>query len=179
MHWPGACAAMSNVNWSAPASAMVAGTASVPAAVVEDILRIIERTPAGARGRLENAVPLTIKVPVDAQDLTEPLGDLIENGARHADARVHITARQDAGAVTLEVEGDGPGMSDADLAAALPRGGGLDEAGGGAGLGLAIMQDLAAAYGAGRRFARSDFGALAVEVTLARDARYVGSTALG
>ena len=45
------------------------------------------------------------------------------------------------------------------------RGGRLDETGG-AGLGLAIVQDVLDAYGADMRFSRSDLGGLRVEVDL-------------
>ena len=58
-----------------------------------------------------------------------------------------MTAWRDGDRATIRVADDGPGISPERLADVLARGGRLDETDGGAGLGLAIVQDIAEAWG--------------------------------
>ena len=95
------------------------------------------------------------------------LGNLLDNAARHARSLVRVTAQSDAATISLAVEDDGPGLAEVDRAVALSRGGRLDR-GGGAGLGLAIVQDIADAYGAEVSLGRSDLGGLCARVTFSR-----------
>ena len=91
----------------------------------------------------------------------------MENAVKYAAGRVAVTARQQAGRLWLTVADDGPGMGDGDHAIALSRGGRLDEMGPpGAGLGLAIVADLAALHGGGLRLSRSAVGGLEATLTL-------------
>lgn len=136
------------------------------ARVAADIVRTLERTPDGARVRFDNAAPPDMAVAVDPQDLAELLGNLIENAARHAGSLVRVTARRERGRDLLAVEDDGPGLADPDRARAVLRGVRLDVAGAGAGLGLAIVRDIADAYGGELRLERSSLGGLSAEVEL-------------
>jgi signal transduction histidine kinase len=117
------------------------------AAVVDRVLAVVVRTPAGARVEWSADVPEGMVGRIDADDLAEALGNLLENAARFARARVAIRARCDGGFIVLAVEDDGPGIPEGRRAEALARGGRLDEAGEGAGLGLAIVRDIAEAWG--------------------------------
>ena len=83
-------------------------------------------------------------VPFDRSDLAEALGNLLENATRHAHHRVRIAAAADG--LRITVEDDGAGIPEAVRPIVLARGGQLDERGG-AGLGLAIVQDVVEAYG--------------------------------
>lgn len=88
------------------------------------------------------------RVRADSQDLTEMLGNLIENATKFARARVRVTVSAPRGqAVAIEIEDDGPGLPAGEDAAALARGVRLDESKAGSGLGLAIVNDLAQLYG--------------------------------
>jgi signal transduction histidine kinase len=115
-------------------------------AVAERVSGVVARTPAGARLRWDLDVPTACRAGIDADDLAEALGNLVENAARHAAGRVRIEAAGRDGRLELAVVDDGPGIAEADRAAALARGGRLDERAG-SGLGLAIVQDIAAAWG--------------------------------
>ena len=84
-------------------------------------------------------------MPLDRTDLAEVLGNLLENAARHAARRVRISADTTGPAITIE--DDGPGIAPAERARMLERGARLDQRGDGAGLGLAIVQDVLNAYG--------------------------------
>lgn len=88
----------------------------------------------------------------EEQDLQEMLGNLLDNACKWARGEVRVRA-QPAGDDTgrrqlrIEVEDDGPGLDDAQRAQASRRGVRLDESVPGAGLGLAIVQDLVGLYG--------------------------------
>ncbi len=115
---------------------------------------------------LEVTVPEALTVAVDAQDLDELLGNLLDNAARHARSRVAVAARRDGRSVMLTIEDDGPGIP-ADQRAAVARPGmRLDEGGDGHGFGLWIVAELAALYGGAIRLDEAVGGGLSVQVTL-------------
>lgn len=121
-------------------------TANVEA-MVQRVVRVCERTPDGRRLSWKIDIPGGLLARIDPEDLTEALGNLVENAARHANAAVTIRARALDGAVQLSVIDDGPGIPPARAQEALRRGGRLDSSGS-AGLGLAIVGDIAEAWGA-------------------------------
>lgn len=115
--------------------------------VVERVLAVIVRTPAGAGLRWSSDVPDGTRARIDPDDLAEAIGNLVENAARHARTRVAVRARREAGRVLVAVEDDGPGIPASRLGEALARGGRLDRRSDGAGLGLAIVGDIAETWG--------------------------------
>ena len=114
---------------------------------VEQVVRVVQRTPDGERLDWIVEVPADLAAPIDPDDLSEALGNLIENAARHARHAITITAEQNGASVSLSISDDGPGIPEARLAEALSRGGRLDERGSGAGLGLAIVTDVVESWG--------------------------------
>jgi signal transduction histidine kinase len=93
-------------------------------------------------------VPADLYARIDADDLAEALGNLIENAAQHASTRVAVTGNREHDAIVLTVSDDGPGIPKTRREAALRRGERLDASGSGSGLGLAIVADIAEACGA-------------------------------
>jgi signal transduction histidine kinase len=96
-----------------------------------------------------------VRFPGDPEDMMELFGNLMDNACKWASHRVRVTATENGG-LTVEVEDDGPGASEADLERLAQRGVRLDEAAPGHGLGLSIVRDVAASYGGEVRFGRSD-----------------------
>jgi signal transduction histidine kinase len=121
-------------------------SASVRAAV-ERVIRVVERTPDAQRLDLSVDVAEGLAARIDADDLAEALGNLVENAARHARRELSIHARMEAGQVLIAISDDGAGIPLDRQAEALSRGGRLDQDGPGAGLGLSIVTDIAAAWG--------------------------------
>ncbi|HEY8065907.1 MAG TPA: ATP-binding protein [Methylosinus sp.] len=130
---------------------------------VAEVVDALARTlaSAGTTATFEMRIARDARVAVDRVDLMEILGNLMENASRHARSRIRVSAV----AGCFVVEDDGPGLPEGSEALIRRRGGRLDETGG-AGLGLAIVQDVLDAYGADMRFSRSDLGGLRVEVDL-------------
>lgn len=133
------------------ARARLAGNRAGGLARVGDVARgvvaVVSRTPDGSR--LEWAIDIaddTLAF-IDPDDLAEALGNLVENAARHARSKVGIRAAQAPGGVTITVADDGPGIAPERIDEALGRGGRLADTGPGAGLGLAIVRDIASACG--------------------------------
>lgn len=116
------------------------------AEVVERVVAVMVRTPAGARLGWSNDVAGDTMARIDPDDLAEAIGNLAENAARHARAKVSIRTRRESGFIVLTVTDDGRGIPSEQIAEALSRGGRLDQSGSGAGLGLAIVNDITEAW---------------------------------
>jgi signal transduction histidine kinase len=128
------------------AAGMSDGRADV-AQVVERLLAVVGRTPAGSHLDWAVDIPAGTIARIDPDDLAEALGNLLENAARHARHQIAVCTRQEEGLVITTVADDGGGIPPERLEDVLRRGGRLDRLGGGAGLGLAIVQDVAEAWG--------------------------------
>jgi len=90
----------------------------------------------------------------DREDFVELCGNLLDNACKWAHARILVSAHG-TNALVLTVEDDGPGCSPELLDQIGQRGVRLDEATEGHGLGLAIVNGIAATYGAEVRYGRS------------------------
>ena len=126
--------------------------------LVDSLIATLSRTPAAQHLAFDARIAEGLNVPLDRTDLAEVLGNLLENAARHAKQQVRVGA--DASGQTITVEDDGPGIAAAERARVLERGARLDQRGDGAGLGLAIVQDVLSAYGWQLELAASDLGGL-------------------
>jgi two-component system sensor histidine kinase PhoQ len=107
----------------------------------------------------------------DRADVTELLGNLLDNACKWAKARVRIEVTVDAGsnsrtALRLVVDDDGPGIAEGDRARVLERGGRADEATPGYGLGLSMVHDTVALYGGSMSIDASPFGGARLALTL-------------
>ncbi len=130
------------------------------------IIRTLKHTPAGERIEFEQNVPADMMLAVDPDDLNEILGNLLENATRHAATLIRIGATSGAGWVSVSVDDDGEGLPEESLAKAVQRGVRLDTTGSGAGLGLAIAQDIVVAYGGQLDLSASPIGGLRASVEL-------------
>jgi signal transduction histidine kinase len=139
-----------------------ADTSAVVAAVVDGVKRLFaERVLA-----IEVDTAAAPGFRGERQDLEEIVGNLVENACRHAHGRVRIAARGHAERLVLVVEDDGPGLDAEARGRATRRGERLDERGPGAGLGLAIVSDLAELYGGGLTLDVATLGGLHARVDL-------------
>lgn len=124
-----------------------AGLSTELAPLARSLIATLARTPAGARVSFDQRIADDLSVPMDRTDLAEVLGNVLDNAARHAASRVRIVAQRGASGPSIVIEDDGQGIAPAAQASAVERGIRLDERAEGAGLGLAIVQDVLDAYG--------------------------------
>ena len=96
-------------------------------------------------------------VAMDKADLTEVLGNLLENATRYAASRIAISYVVDG---DISIDDDGPGIPEPDRDNAIARGLRLDNRGEGSGLGLAIVNDVLEANGSSLRLSQSPLGGL-------------------
>lgn len=87
-------------------------------------------------------------VRIDAQDIEEVMGNLLDNALKWCSSTVKLSLRAHGEGLVLQVEDDGPGIPEEARREALSSGGRLDQSKPGTGLGLAIATDLMHAYGA-------------------------------
>jgi two-component system sensor histidine kinase PhoQ len=108
----------------------------------------------------------------DRADLTELLGNLLDNACKWARERVRIQVTVDSPAIDtrkalrLVIDDDGPGIAEADRAKVLQRGGRADEATPGHGLGLSMVHDTVALYGGALRIDASPSGGARFDLRL-------------
>lgn len=116
---------------------------------IADLVGVLRRVHADRAIAVEIAVDAGMTVGVDAQDLDEMIGNLLDNAWRHAASAIGITAVVEAGKVAITIDDDGAGLDAAERAEALVPGRRLDEAAPGHGFGLPITQELAELNGGG------------------------------
>lgn len=107
----------------------------------------------------------------DRHQLERLVGNLLENAARHSRDTIRVTLTSSTQEVTLLVEDDGPGVPEERREQIFERFVRLEEArdrdSGGAGLGLAIVSEVAAAHGGSASVKDSALGGARFEVRLA------------
>lgn len=128
--------------------------------------------------RLRTTAPVTVDTtavsagPVDgdAAALRRMLRNIADNAIHHARSRVALSLAERDGWVVLNVDDDGPGIAAEDRARLFERFVRLDGArsrdAGGAGLGLAIVAELAAVHGGGASVTESPLGGARFTVRL-------------
>lgn len=112
-------------------------------------------------------LPAAATVAVEAQDLHDMLGNLLDNACQWARSEVNVRILADGPArLCVAVDDDGPGIPTA-LRAQMPeRGARLDENTPGSGLGLAIVTELAGLYGGALTLEESAQGGLSARLCL-------------
>jgi signal transduction histidine kinase len=117
--------------------------------------------------QLTAACEPNLLVRVDAQDLEEILGNVMDNALKWCRSSISLTARSLSDCIELVVEDDGPGIPAEGRAEALLAGGRLDTSKPGSGLGLAISTELLKVYGASLDLRESaPLGGLAVRILI-------------
>ncbi|GGB31479.1 histidine kinase [Sphingomonas metalli] len=144
-----------------------ASTALAPA--VDDLVATVARLHGGRGIAIATRIEPGIAVAVDAHDLDEMIGNLLDNAAKFARQRVAVTAERDAGdarTVRIVVCDDGPGIPAERRTVALEPGQRLDERVEGHGFGLSIVRELAELYGGTLSLGTGDMGGLLAELQL-------------
>jgi signal transduction histidine kinase len=154
---------LARIRAAGPLSAAAGRTRIEP--VLQDLsfsLDIIHRERAVA---IEIACPDSAIFAGDAADLAEMLGNLMDNACKWARAKVRVAVTA-GDTLTILIDDDGPGIPPARRAAALARGGRLDQTAPGSGLGLDIVREIAELYRGGLSLEDSPLGGLRARLEL-------------
>ena len=161
--------------------ARAAARASSPSAatelrpVVEGLVRTFDKVYRDRGLEFQIEMQEGLRFRGESQDLTDLIGNLLDNAGKWAHSRVRISAERDplldkAGRpyFTARIDDDGPGLDAEAREQALKRGRRLDESRPGSGLGLSIVVDLAAIYGGSIRLEDSPLGGVRASLRLPR-----------
>jgi signal transduction histidine kinase len=121
-------------------------TATPVGPVIEGLSRTLSRSPKGEPLRWLIDVPPLCTAAIPSDDLSELLGNILDNAVKWASHEIRISATPGTDLV-LVIEDDGPGVTEVELQHLGHRGVRLDEAVEGTGFGLAIAGEIAEAYG--------------------------------
>jgi two-component system, OmpR family, sensor histidine kinase PhoQ len=104
----------------------------------------------------------------DPGDLTEILGNLMDNAYKYCKARVRVAAESTADGLVITVADDGKGISEEFAAQLFQRGKRADESVPGQGIGLAVVRETVELYRGTLRVGKSDLGGAELRVELSR-----------
>jgi signal transduction histidine kinase len=134
------------------------------APVVADIVSVIESLYPAIRIAVD--VPGDVAISLDTHDLSEIVGNILDNAARHARSAVSVAARKEGRHVLLAIEDNGRGIPAALREQALQPGVRLDQTLRGDGFGLAIVRDLVTLHGGAIDLREGERGGLIVRLSL-------------
>lgn len=99
-------------------------------------------------------------VALDTNDLLEVLGNLLENGFKYGRSVISVSVNDNPGGNTwiVDIDDDGPGISPEKREQVLARGQRLDSLQPGQGIGLSMVRDILASYGAHLQIDQSPLG---------------------
>lgn len=136
--------------------------------VIEQLVETMRRLPRGNEIDWSIEIDPASRVGIERGDLQELAGNLLENAVHWTKSRIRVT--DDGPTCThLLIEDDGPGVPETDLSVVLARGESRSNGANNAGLGLAIVGDIAEAYGYVVELFRSPLGGLGVRIALSKD----------
>lgn len=147
------------------------GSACEVAPVIGDLVRAMDKIHAGRHIVFATDIAPGLRYRGTAQDLSEMVGNLLDNAAKWAHRRVCVRAAPVEGdqprpMLEIRVEDDGPGVAGGELEQLFERGSRLDESKPGSGLGLAIVRDIAELSGGDIRLGRAPAGGLCASLRL-------------
>jgi signal transduction histidine kinase len=157
----------------AAARANALGSATEVKPVIEGLTRTFQKVYRDRALAFAIDAPDGLKFRGEEQDLTDLIGNLLDNASKWARERIDIHAardpRLDANGrpfFITQIDDDGPGLNPEARAEALRRGKKLDESRPGSGLGLSIIVDLAHLYGGALQLEDSPLGGLRATLRL-------------
>lgn len=116
---------------------------------VQKLCRALEKVYADKPVSIEQQIDRRLNFLGDERDLTEVLGNILDNACKYGHGQVKITSALLASSplrVELVIEDNGPGIAAADSERILQRGVRLDTLAQGQGIGLAVVVDIVQSY---------------------------------
>jgi len=136
--------------------------------LTQDLLDLVSRMFPQKQFRFSSTLDIQFRWPVDEQDFSEVIGNLLENAGKWSLSVIDLRLSESAEGLTLEVNDDGPGIQDDDRKRLLERWVRLDEQVDGYGLGLSIVKEIVDGYGGRIKLLESSLGGLQVDILFPR-----------
>jgi two-component system, OmpR family, sensor histidine kinase PhoQ len=140
----------------------------VVAPIVEDLKQTLDKVYRDKRVTCTVDVASNAVFRGDPGDLTEILGNLMDNGYKYCKSRVRVSARSTPGRLVITVGDDGRGITAEEAATLFRRGKRADESVPGQGIGLAVVHETVELYRGTLDVGRSELGGAELRVELAR-----------
>jgi two-component system sensor histidine kinase PhoQ len=140
--------------------------------VAQELRRVLARAHGNKDLAIEIQLPPGLQFLGERADLTEALGNLLDNACKWCRGRVRLAGDAEAAGggtramIVLAVEDDGPGLPHSLREQGPARGRRADETTPGHGIGLAMVREMAEGYGGGLRLGASALGGARVELRL-------------
>ncbi|WP_395332428.1 HAMP domain-containing sensor histidine kinase [Novosphingobium sp. BL-8H] len=135
---------------------------------IGDLLDALARVYPDRRITAEARIAADLSMKCDPQDLSEMLGNLLDNAFKWASTRIVVSGAEDGKFTRITIEDDGPGIGSAVIEQAMVPGKRLDEREDGHGFGLPIARELAELHGGSLGLGPSELGGLRVTLMLPR-----------
>jgi two-component system, OmpR family, sensor histidine kinase PhoQ len=125
--------------------------------VVERLVRSLDKVYREKQVTVELQLDAAATFTGDEADLTEILGNLLENAYKYCDTavRVSVQSNEDTDHVVISIEDDGPGIVPEQVNIVLQRGTRMDQSIPGQGIGLSMANEIISVYGGQLAFAAS------------------------
>lgn len=131
-------------------------------AVVTKITRALDKVYRNKEIQFDYHMPSELMIRVDEGDVMEVLGNILDNACKFCKqrVRVNVTLRQTRAHFTIS--DDGKGIQTSEVEHILQRGGRVDQAVPGQGIGLSVAMDIVQAYNSEITVTNSDLGGAAL-----------------
>lgn len=117
------------------------------APIIDRLVDLMRRVDREQRIEWDVKIPRSLHASMEADDLAEIVGNLLDNARKWANSRVEIRLIEENGRTLFSIADDGPGIDKDDAASAMVRGVSLPgKSVSSSGLGLSIVSDTLAAY---------------------------------
>ncbi|PCJ42706.1 MAG: hypothetical protein COA71_04165 [SAR86 cluster bacterium] len=134
--------------------------------VVKKICAALDKVYLDKKVKLEVSVSAQATFYGEASDLTELLGNLLDNAYKYCHQQVKIQILDTNKSVQIVIEDDGAGIAEQDRHWVLERGARADTRESGQGIGLAVVLDIISSYGGELKVESSALGGASLRVSL-------------
>lgn len=142
---------------------------AVPLApIVEKLASALNKVYMDKQVRIDIQLEQNPKFYGDESDLTELMGNLLDNAYKYCLGRVKLSAWEENRTLMIKIEDDGSGIPEQDRHWILERGARADTRQSGQGIGLAVALDIISSYGGELKIGQSALGGALIEVVMAR-----------
>ncbi len=114
--------------------------------LLDKIISALNKVYAEKNISFTNKIAENLKIKINADDAMEVFGNLIENACKWTRSEITCTSEIHPTQIKIHIQDNGPGIKDEQKQEILKRGVRMDSQTPGHGIGLAIVQDILAAY---------------------------------